>query len=200
MTKNEFLQALAHGLVGVPAEDAKRWTEYYTEMLEDRIEDGMSEEEATAALGAPAQIAQRILAQTPLTKLIKNKVTPKRRLFVWEIILIVLGSPIWMSIALAAASVIFSVFVSLWSCILAIWVCAVSFGVCGIAGVLLCGLQIWLGALGQGFFLLGCGVAAAGLSIAWYYLSLWLTRLLWRFNRWFLLFVKSLFVDRGENQ
>ena len=198
MTKHDFLKALADGIAGLPAEDAKRWEEYYTEMLEDRIEEGMSEEAATAALGDPAQIARQSLAQTPLTRLIKNRVTPKRRLFVWEIILIVLGSPIWVSLALAAASVIFSVFVSLWSCILAIWACGLSFAVCGVAGVLLCGVQLWLGAIGQGFLLLGCGVAAAGLSIVWYDLSLWLTRLLWRFNRWFLLFVKSLFVERGE--
>ena len=200
MTKNDFLEALAHGLAGLPAEDAKRWTEYYTEMLEDRIEDGMSEEEAAAALGDPAQIVRQILSQTPLTRLIKNKVTPKRRLFVWEIILIVLGSPIWISLAIAAASVIFSVFVSLWSCILAIWACGLGIAIAAPAGVLLCGVQLWLGALAQGFLLLGCGVAAIGVSIVWYELSLWLTRLLWRFNKWFLLFTKSLFVERRGKQ
>jgi uncharacterized membrane protein len=196
MTKNEFLQALADGIAGLPAEDAKHWTEYYTEMLEDRIEDGMSEEEATAALGDPAQIARQILSQIPLPKLIKNKVSPKRKLFVWEIILIVLGSPVWLSLAIAAAAVFFSFFICLWSAIACLWVCALGIAVCAPAGVILCGVQLWLGAVAQGFLLLGCGIAAAGLAVLWYYFSLWLTRLLWRFNKAFLLLVKSLFVER----
>ena len=80
MKKNEFLQELSMEILGLPQEDVEHWLEYYTEMLEDRIEEGMSEQEATAALGDPKAIARQILAQTPFTKLIKNKIAPKRKL------------------------------------------------------------------------------------------------------------------------
>ena len=105
MNKVEFIQKLSLELLGLPQEDVERWLEYYTEMLEDRIEDGMSEAAAVASLGDPKTIARQILAQTPLTKLIKNKIKPKRKLQVWEIVLIVLGSPIWLSLLIAAVLV-----------------------------------------------------------------------------------------------
>ena len=78
MKKIEFISELARHLAGLPQEDAAHWLEYYTEMLDDRIEDGMSEEEATASLGDPKAIARQILSQTPFTKLIKNKIRPDR--------------------------------------------------------------------------------------------------------------------------
>ena len=105
MNKCEFLTRLALELNGLPREDTERWLEYYKEMLDDRIEDGMSEEEAVASLGDPAKIVREILAQTSFTKLIKNKIKPKRKLQVWEIILICLGSPIWVSLVVSVAAV-----------------------------------------------------------------------------------------------
>ena len=200
MNKAEFLKQLTVGIAGLPRDDMAHWTEYYTEMLEDRMEDGMSEEQATAALGEPAQIARQILAQTPLVKLIKNKVKPKRKLLVWEIILIALGSPVWLSLAISVAAVFFSFFVALWAGLAGIWAGGLAIAACVPASVLLFVFELCVGATAQGFLLLGGGIAAAGLSVLWYALSLCLTKLLWRLNKWFLLFVKSLFVERRAQQ
>ena len=136
MNKCEFLTQLALELKGLPREDTERWLEYYKEMLEDRIEDGMSEEEAVASLGDPAEIVKEILSQTSFAKLIKNKIKPKRKLLVWEIVLICLGSPIWVSLAVSVAATIFSVFVSLWAAIVSLWAAELSLAVSGVAGVL----------------------------------------------------------------
>ena len=196
MNKCEFLTRLALELKGLPREDAERWLEYYREMLEDSIEDGMSEEEAVASLGDPANIVKEILSQTSLTKLIKNKVSLKRKLRVWEIILICVGSPIWASLAVSVAATIFSVFVSLWAAIVSLWAAELSLAVSGVAGVLGSILSIALGRGYQGVLLLGGGLVCVGLGYFGFFLCKWLTVLLCKACKLFWLFVKFLFVSK----
>ena len=50
MNKTEFVNQLSAGLMGLSQEDIKRSVDFYAEMIDDRIEDGMPEEEAVAAL------------------------------------------------------------------------------------------------------------------------------------------------------
>ncbi len=196
MNKNEFLQELAIDLVGLPQEDTERWLEYYAEMLSDRIEDGMSEEQAVADLGAPSEIVKQILSQTPLTKLIKNKLKPNHKLRVWEIILIALGSPIWLALAVSAAAIFFSVFVSLWAGIVSLWATELALAVSGLAGVLGSPLFFATGGAYQGLLILGGGLVCAGLAYFGFFLCRWLTVLLAKLCKLFLLFVKSLFVEK----
>ena len=51
MTKIEFLLALSERLSGLPKEEKLERLNFYSEMIEDRIEEGLSEEEAVAAVG-----------------------------------------------------------------------------------------------------------------------------------------------------
>ena len=96
MNKYEFLGRLRERLVGLPPKDIEKSLDYYAEIIADRVEDGMSEEEAVAALGTLDEIVAQILEDTPLPKLVKEKVRPKRALRTWEILLIVLGFPLWL--------------------------------------------------------------------------------------------------------
>ncbi len=196
MNKTEFLQELGMEILGLPQEDTERWLEYYAEMLEDRIEDGMSEKEAVASLGDPAKIARQILSQTPFGKLIRNKIKPNRKLQVWEIILIVLGSPIWIALAISAAAIFFSVFVSLWACIASIWAGELAVAVSGLASALFSFFLIGTGTTYQGLLLLGGGLFCAGLSYFGFFLCKHLTVLLCKLCKLFVLFVKSLFVEK----
>ena len=67
-------------------------------MIADRMEDGLSEEDAVASVGSVEEIAAQIIADTPLSKLAKAYIKPKRRLTAWEIVLLALGFPIWFSL------------------------------------------------------------------------------------------------------
>ncbi len=196
MNKTEFLQELAMDILGLPQDDVEHWLEYYAEMLEDRIEEGMSEEEATASLGDPKTIARQILSQTPFAKLIKNKIKPKHKLRVWEIILVVLGCPIWLALGIAALAGFFSVFVSLWAGIVSIWAGELALAVSGIAGVLFSFFLIGTGTTYQGLLLLGGGLFCAGLAYFGFFICKWLTVLLCKLCKLFVLFVKSLFVEK----
>lgn len=196
MNKTEFLHELGIEILGLPQEDVERWLEYYTEMLEDRIEDGMSEAQAVASLGDPKVIARQILVQTPFTKLIKNKIKPKRKLQVWEIVLVVLGSPIWLAIAVSLAAAFFAIFASLWAGIVSVWTAELSVAVCGLAGVLFSFFLVGTGSVYQGLLLLGGGLFCAGLSYFGFILCKRLTVLLGKLCKFFVLFVKSLFVEK----
>ena len=79
MKKNEFLWGLAEGLRGLPPEDLERWVDYYREMIDDRMDEGLSEEEAVADLGSLEQIRDQILTETPLPRLVKESVRPGQR-------------------------------------------------------------------------------------------------------------------------
>ena len=60
MTKNEFLLTLQNALSGMPRADLERTVQYYREMIEDRMEEGMSEETAVADVGDPIELAAAI--------------------------------------------------------------------------------------------------------------------------------------------
>ena len=51
MNKTEFLVRLQQGLTGLPQEDIDERLNFYNEMISDRMEDGLGEEEAVACVG-----------------------------------------------------------------------------------------------------------------------------------------------------
>ncbi len=61
MNKEQFLAALRARLTGLPREDLERTLQYYREMIDDRIEEGMSEQAAVADVGDPDELAAAIL-------------------------------------------------------------------------------------------------------------------------------------------
>ena len=121
MNKQEFLDGLRKGLSGLPQDDIEERLTFYGEMLDDRIEEGLSEEEAVAAAGSVNEIVRQTVADIPLAKIAKERIKPKRRLKAWEIVLLALGSPIWLSLGVAAAAVIFALYVTVWSVIASFW-------------------------------------------------------------------------------
>ena len=73
MTKLQFLLALHDKLAGLPRNEVEERLNFYSEMIEDRMEDGLSEEEAVAAVGSIDEIAEQITADIPLIKIVKEK-------------------------------------------------------------------------------------------------------------------------------
>lgn len=61
MTRVRFLNDLYHHLYGLPQDQIESHLAYYAEMLADRMEEGMSEEEAVAGMEDVETIARRIM-------------------------------------------------------------------------------------------------------------------------------------------
>lgn len=165
MTKREFLSRLAEGLAGLPRDEAEERLAFYGESIDDRMEDGLSEEEAVAAVGTVEEIVAQTLDGIPLPKLVRERVRPKRRLRAWEIVLLAIGSPLWLALGIAAAAILFAVYVVLWALIVALWAVDGSFFASAAAGVINGIQRIVEGDLIQGLCWLGAGVLLAGLGL-----------------------------------
>lgn len=168
MNKYEFLGRLRERLAGLPPKDIEKSLDYYAEMIADRIEDGMSEEEAVAALGTIDEIVAQILEETPLPKLVKEKVRPKRPLRTWEILLIVLGFPLWLPLLIAFASIIFSVLVAIGSVLISVFAVAVAVGACALAFTVAGFICIATARGALGTILIGATLICSGLCILFF--------------------------------
>ena len=58
MNKQAFLNELRNLTGGLNEGERSKLLEYYEEMIDDRVEEGIAEEEAVAAMGSPADIAR----------------------------------------------------------------------------------------------------------------------------------------------
>ena len=195
MNKTEFLSCLEKKLLGLPENEVAKTKGFYLEMIDDRIEDGMNEEEVVSAMGNVDDIAKEAMLELPLTTLMKTKMKPKTRLKAWEIVLLVLGFPLWFTLLAAFVVVILSVYLSVWVVIISLYVsvAAILFsGIAGVFGSLFLIFQNFAAAV----FLLGSGLMCLGISILAFFgvtiLSVWLVKLTGLFLRW----VKSLFISR----
>lgn len=165
MNKLDFLYALSAKLSGLPESDISRSLDYYNEIIDDRIEDGMSEQQAITELGSIDDIAEQILLEAPLAKLVKAKVKPRRTLMAWEIVLLILGSPIWLSLLIAAFAVILAVYVSLWAVVISLYAANLAVAAVAVASAILMIIYFISGNISFGLFISGVSLACAGLSI-----------------------------------
>ena len=194
MTKNEFLSELKKALEGLPEEDIEKSLEYYSEMIDDRIEDGLSEEEAVADLGSIEDIRAQIVKDTPITKIIKEKIKPKRTLSGLEITLLIVGFPIWFPLLASAAATLFSIWVSLWAVVISFYAVETAFMASAVGGIIAAVVMLTVGNSLSGLFLLGCSLASVGLGILWIFVCKYSTKgLVWLTGA----FVKSLFMKKG---
>lgn len=168
MNKTEFMTELSHRLSGLNNEDIKKSLAYYNEIIEDSKEDGMSEEEAVASLGDIDEIATQIVMDTPITKLVKERVKSTRTLQTWEILLIILGSPIWFSIGIAVASVIFSLYVAVWAIVFSLFVTVFALFVSAFAFLIAAVWLLFTKAFAQSALFLGAAFVIAGVTILLY--------------------------------
>jgi len=165
MNKQAFLDRLRRGLAGLPQDDMEERIAFYSEMIDDRIEEGFSEEEAVNGIGSVDAIISQIIADVPLTKLVRTKITPKDKLNPWATVLLILGSPLWLSLLIAAFAVILSVYVSLWAVIVSLWAVFGSVAACAFGGIV-CGSVFASGGNHlPGIAMIGGGIICAGLSI-----------------------------------
>ena len=165
MTKLEFILALKDRLSELPAEEVDDRLNFLAEMIDDRIEEGLSEEDAVKDIGTIEDITEQILSETSLIKIVKNKVKPKRKMKAWEIVLISVGSPIWLSLLIALFALLISAYAVIWSVVAVAW--SVFAALAGSAvGVLTGGIVlICTGKLLVGLAFIGASLVLAGLSI-----------------------------------
>lgn len=169
VNKQEFLAQLRKGLFGLPQEEMEERIAFYSETIDDRMEEGLSEEAAVAAVGSVDKIVAQIIADTPLTKIAKERMKTKKRLTAWMIVLLALGAPLWFSLGIAAVAVILSFYVSLWSVIVLLWAVFASLVACSVAGIAAGSVFIVDGNTLSGIATIGAGIVCIGLCVFAFY-------------------------------
>ena len=195
MTMDEYLSALASGLSQLSEEEQRKQIGYYEELFADMKEDGLTEEEIAEKLGSPTKAAREIMEEMPLTKLVKTRVRPKNGWSVLAIILVILGSPIWLSIALAMFAVMISIYVVIWSVVIVLFAVVLSILAAGVAGVALFTVNIMLAPI-PALLVFGLGLICLGLTIPAFLGAVAVAKLICKLTGYLAKGVRSLFIRK----
>lgn len=198
MSKADFLRLLERALMQLSEEERQKNLEYYSELLDDMMEEGMTEAEATAKLGSPNQIAQSILQEMPLGKLVSTRMKPKSGWTPLAIVLAVVGSPVWVPLLLATIAIVLAVFVSIWALGFAAVAVVIALAVAVVAAPIFA-VRAAVMTLPLGLMLLGAGLVLLGLCVLGGLMAVELCKLLWQLTVWLAHKIKGLFIRKEEN-
>ncbi|BBF42723.1 putative integral membrane protein [Lachnospiraceae bacterium KM106-2] len=157
MTKEMFLNDLKRELNNMNRIDREKTIAYYEEMIDDRMESGLSEEAAIQDVGDPKNIAMEIVPDKS-----KGQWFTGNKLMTST--LLILGCPLWGSLLLAAIALIFSAYIMVWCA--PIMTGGLCIGALVNAAASIIGAFILLpGSVGLAVFQVGVGVLSLGLSL-----------------------------------
>ena len=198
MNKTEFLEKLKNELAGLPENEIDERLAFYEEMIDDKIEDGASEEEAVKSIGSVTDIANQIISEIPFLKLTKSKIKQKGRLSVWENVLLWGGSPIWFSVLISFLAGAFSIYVSGWAVIVSLWAALLSFAVGAVCAPVLSVVLFAFGKPAEGTLMISACLILAGLAIFSYFGFKWITKKYVLITKKLVLCLKKSFMRKGE--
>ncbi|MEG2685348.1 MAG: DUF1700 domain-containing protein [Erysipelotrichaceae bacterium] len=139
MKKQEFREELIRGLSSLSKDECNKILDYYEENIADRIEEGMNEEEAIAALDNIDEIISNTINEQSFVSIINQKVNSSKEnssnKTIWFIIAIV-GSPIWLPLLFASIILLFSAYLVIWSLVFALGALLVSLALTSIIAFL----------------------------------------------------------------
>lgn len=192
MTKHEFLTELSNQLQNIP--DSKKAIAYYSEMIDDRMEEGMSEEDAVRSLDSIKSIRDRIISETPLPAFIEAHTS--KPLSTVTIILLIFGFPLWFPLLITFGVLLLSAYIVVASLLFSIYAIVFSFAIGGVVEIV---TSIFL--LGtnvpSSIFNLGLGLIMIALSILLFHPANIASRSLLNVTKWSITKIKSLFIQKG---
>lgn len=193
MNRQEYLDALRRALWQMPSDERESQIAYYDELIRDMCEDGMTETEATARLGAPDAVASELLSALPLGTLVKSRITGQKDRSPLMLVLLVLGFPLWFPLLAAAFAVAFSLLVVMWSLVASF--AAVVLALLAATAALLIALPLGY-VEGSPLMAVGLLLAMAGAGILLGLALPPLARAMGRLSKAFVRLVKSIFISK----
>ncbi|WP_346905870.1 DUF1700 domain-containing protein [Clostridium sp.] len=171
MNKSEFFNSLRESLTPLSKEECNKFIIYYEEIIEDYKESGLTEEEAIDKLGNPRSIANDILSEQDTVDI---KIAPFNN-NILNVVLLVLGFPLWGSLLLAVALLILSVNIIIWCIPFITGMSSTVFFIAALVSII--GAPFMIGdILAVGIVQLGVGIASIGISILLAFLTVFLSR------------------------
>ena len=167
MNKKEFLARGRKGLSGLPQDELEERLAFYSEMIDDRMEEGLSETEAIMQIIATDETVAHLFSDETFEKAEKASETKTGKGA--EAALLIAGSPLWLAFSIIVFAVWISLFAAFWSVIIALWAVFISLAISAPVAVLSGLVVAVLGKPIAGIAMLGGGLVCAGLSVFSYY-------------------------------
>lgn len=123
MNKREYLDRLTELLACLPPDQRVESVSFYAEMIDDRVEEGMTEEEAVAALDAPGVAAEAILDDLPAVPRAVAKTRRKSRMLLWAIVIV--GWPVLLPLLVSFVAAAVVIYLAIWLCAASVWLVAI---------------------------------------------------------------------------
>lgn len=170
MKKREFLSVLQTELDNLPPNELKEQLAFYGEMIDDGIEEGLTEDEAVAKIGSVSNILSQINRPStrPIKKptAVKGKDTGKSKAFV--VMLLIMASPIWISLLAVLGALLVSALAVIWSLWISFIAVEIAFAASGLYGA----VALIVSAI-NGEWQIGMGVFGGGLILSGFSLLIW---------------------------
>ena len=197
MNKESYLAQIRQLLQSLPEEDRERSLAFYAESIDDRIEDGMSEEEAVASMERPEEAAKAILMDMPIPKLVKARVK-ERRMGAAEILLLALGFPLWFPLLLTVLILGLTLYLLVWALVLALGAVVLAMGLSA-AALLVAGVySIIKAAISLGVLNFGAALVLTGLTVLLGFVLVWAGKLAVKLGKWMVRGLKALLIRKED--
>ena len=201
MNKREFLRDLEDRLKGLPQEEIEERLNFYDEMIEDMIEEGMTEEEAVSSLGGMKKVVQNVAEDTKMTTLVKERIKPKRSVTKLEVLLLILGFPVWFPLLLTGiilfAILVFLAFVFLFVLIIVTYSMEIGFVVGSFSGFAACFESFQAGDFKVGY--LAMALVSLGLALVFLSVCFYATKLTFKIAKKVLIGIKAKLIGGKQN-
>ena len=193
MNKQEFLDKLKAALSELPYAEVEKSLAFYSELIDDKAESGMTEEEAVASMEPVETIAQQIMMEQPMGTVVAARAKDARRGL--STAAVIIGAPLWVVAAIVLFALVIVFYVVIWAILITLWAVFAAFAVGGLGATAVSVYLIftnpsigWLG--------LGGGLVLSGLAILMFFADLALSKLTVRFTAWLWRSVKKLFIRK----
>lgn len=196
MTREIFFNELRGKLKGLPKDDIETRIAFYDEMINDLMDEGLSENDAINKIGPVDRIVDEIASDTSLTKLVKERIRPKRKMSAMEIVLLIVGFPLWFPLLLTAFILILVGYLLIWVLVLVMYVIEISLGAVVLSGIVVFAMTLFEG--DPNYIAIGSAIFACGAILLTFPLTKLVTKLTIKLSRNIVLGIKRKFVRRGE--
>ena len=199
MNKQSYLEQIRRLLQRLPEEDRERSLAFYAESIDDRMEDGMSEEAAVASMESPEKAANTILMDMPIPKLVKARVK-ERRMGAAEILLLALGFPLWFPLLLTVLILGLTVYLLVWALVLALGAAVLALGLSA-AALLVAGVySIIKAVISLGVLNFGAALVLTGLTVLLGFVLVWACKLAGKLGKWMVRGLKALLIRKEDKR
>ena len=196
MRKEEFLKELKDKLKGLPPEDIDDRVGFYSEMIDDRVDEGKSEEEVIEELGGVDSVVNEIAKDTNLMALVKEKVMPKQSLKAWQIVLIALGFPLWFPLVLVAVILCLVAYLLIWVFVIVVYTLELS-----LLAVSIGGLIVFLASLFSGqpnLIAIASSILSSGAAILLFFGCVAITKATLKLSKKIITSIKAAIIKKGK--